>query len=121
MTLIVIFLVIFVAGPMAFFSMIGGGATPMRMRLLACLAFGCAALALVLRYGMAQSWGADWSVTLAGMGLIWLGWISVLAFGVLAVRRAERGVFMRRLTAVVGAAGTTAPWFGLIWAGQMTA
>ena len=121
MTLIVIFLVIFVAGPMAFFSMIGGPSTPGRSRFLAWFAFACAALALMMRYGMADKWGADWFVTLAGMGLIWLGWISVLAFGVLAVRRAEPGAFMRRMTAMIGAAGTTAPWVGLIWAGQMTA
>jgi len=101
--------------------MIGGPSTPRRSRFMARFTFTCAALALWLRHGMPDKWGADWFVTLMGMGLIWLGWISVLAFGVLAVRRAEPGIFMRRLTGMVGAAGTTAPWFGLIWAWQMTA
>lgn len=121
MTLITVFLAVFVVGPMVFLTMTKGAATPARARFLSSLAFVCAVLALGLRYGLPVRWGEDWTVTLLGMGLIWLGWIAVLAFGALALRRSDQGAFMRRLTAVTGVAGTTAPWFGLIWASQITA
>ncbi len=53
--------------------------------------------------------------------LIWLGWIGVLAFGTQALRRAHPGPSTRRWTAVLGAIGTTIPWFGLAWASLVAA
>lgn len=120
MTLIAIFLMVFVAGPLIFRAMIRPPATPGMTRFLACCAFGCAAAALALRYGMAQRWGADMLMTGAGVLLIWLGWISVLAFGTQALRQADPHRIMRQMTAVIGAAGTTIPWFGLAWASYAT-
>jgi hypothetical protein len=81
-----------------------GGPNSTRARFLAFFAFGCAAVALALRYGMTHRWGDDLLVTGIAMTLIWFGWISVWAFGVLALRCADSGLFMPRITAVIGSA-----------------
>lgn len=116
MTLIALFLAIFVVGPLFFCILTARAATVTWSRKVALLAIGCAAVALMLRYGTPAHWGRDPLVTGLAIGMMWIGWISVLAFAVLALRRADSGVMMRRLSTVLGAGGTTIPWFGLIWA-----
>jgi hypothetical protein len=73
----------------------------------------CATTGLTLRYGFADLWGRNPLVTGGGIAFIWGGWIGLLAYGAQALRRMDNGQRMRRWTAVMGAAGTTVPWFGL--------
>jgi hypothetical protein len=118
MTLVAIFLTVFVAGPLIFRFLTLPKATVTQSRRMAVLALICAIAALILRYGLPAHIASDPSMILASVLLIWLGWISILAFGALALRRADPGLSMRRMSAVLGAAGTTNPWFGLVWASQ---
>lgn len=118
MTLVAIFLTVFVGGPLIFRFLTLPKATIPHARKMAVLALACAIAALVLRYGLPEYIASDPWMILASVLLIWLGWISILAFGALALRRADPGLSMRRMSAVLGAAGTTIPWFGLVWASQ---
>ena len=113
MTLIAVFLIVFVGGPLMFRFQTMRAPSPAGSRFLVVFALACAVGALGLRYAEVSHWGGDPLVTAAGIVLIWFGWITVLAFGAQALRRADPGRAMRRLTAVLGAAGTTVPWFGL--------
>lgn len=116
MTIVVIFVIVFGLGPLIFRQLTRHAPAPKGMKWLAVFSFGCAAVALTIRYGFVRLWGADEISTAVGIMFIWLGWIGVIAFGTQALRRAAPGVSMRRWTAVLGAAATTIPWFGLVWA-----
>lgn len=116
MTLVLIFVIVFGLGPLIFRLLTRHTPSPAGTRWLAVFAFGCAAVALTIRYGFTRLWGADEMSTAAGIIFIWLGWIGVLAYGTQALRRAVPGISMRRWTAVLGSAATTIPWFGLAWA-----
>ncbi|WP_298858616.1 hypothetical protein [uncultured Sulfitobacter sp.] len=113
MSLAVLFVIVFVGGPLAFRSLTRGGPSPKAFRRLAILMALCAATGLTLRYGFAHLWGQNLLVTGTGVAFIWGGWIGVLAYGAQALRLMDHGLGMRRWTAVAGAAGTTVPWFGL--------
>ncbi|QUJ76401.1 hypothetical protein KDD17_16190 [Sulfitobacter albidus] len=113
MTYIVLFALVFIGGPLAFRALTASGPSPRAFRRLALFTALCAATGLTLRYGMAELWGQNLLVTGAGMAFIWGGWIGVLAYGAQALRRVDPGLRMRRWTAVMGAVGTTVPWFGL--------
>lgn len=113
MSLVVLFIIVFVGGPLAFRALTRSGPSPRAFRRLAILMAICAATGLTLRYGFAHLWGQNLLVTGAGIAFIWGGLIGVLAYGAQALRRMDQGMRMRRWTAVAGAAGTTVPWFGL--------
>jgi hypothetical protein len=113
MTLLVLFLIVFVGGPLAFRALTRGGPSPVAFRRLSVFTALCAATGLTLRYGFSDLWGQNLLITGAGITFIWGGWIGVLAYGAQGLRRIDHGVRMRRWTAVAGAAGTTVPWFGL--------
>ena len=120
MTLTVIFLIFFVAGPFAFRLLTRADPPSVAaLRRLVAMAAGCGLAAFALRYGLAAGWGVDLRVTLLGIALIWGAWIGVLAFGAQALRRAHPGLTMRRWTGIIGAVGTTVPWFGLVAASIM--
>jgi hypothetical protein len=119
-TLILLFIVVFVVGPLIFRALTNRAPSRAQMLLLAIFSFVCAAAALAIRYGLARPLDADMLMAGLSVLLIWLGWIGVLAFGTQALRRAYRGTSMRRWTAVLGAIGTTIPWFGLAWASLVT-
>lgn len=121
MTLIILFLLVFVAGPLTFRALTKKPPSISGTRFLAAFTFGCAACALAIRYGLAKSWGVDMLMAGVSLLLIWLGWIGVLAFGTQALRRAYPGPSTQRWTAVLGAIGTTIPWFGLAWASLIAA
>ncbi len=113
MTFIILFLIVFVGGPLAFRALMRGGASPRAFRRLAIFTALCAGTGLALRYGVAILWENTPLVTAGSILFIWGGWIGVLAFGAQALRRIDTGRRMQRWTAVLGAAGTTVPWFGL--------
>ena len=113
MSLVVLFVIVFVDGPLAFRALTRGGPSPTAFRRLAIFTALCAATGLTLRYGFTHLWGQNLLVTGTGIAFIWGGWIGVLAYGAQALRRMDHGLRMRRWTAEAGAAGTTLPWFGL--------
>lgn len=121
MSYIALFIIVFVGGPLVFRELTRGGPSPAAFRRLALFTAICAATGLTLRYGFAGLWGRDLLLTGAGVAFIWGGWIGVLAYGAQALRRMDKGLRMRRWTAVMGAAGTTVPWFGLASASLMIA
>ncbi len=113
MILAALFVVFFVGGPLAFRSLTQGGTTPARQRALAIGTALVACSGLVMRYGFADLWGRNAVFTVISIALIWFAWIGVLAYGARALRQVDGGLRMRRWTGVIGAAGTTMPWFGL--------
>ncbi|MEQ6249331.1 hypothetical protein ABMC89_10615 [Sulfitobacter sp. HNIBRBA3233] len=120
MSYIIVFVLVFIGGPLAFRALTAAGPSPRAFRRLALFTAICAATGLVLRYAFAPVWGVNILVTGAAMVFIWGGWVGVLAYGAQALRRADRSVPMRRWTAVMGSLGTTVPWFGLASASLMT-
>lgn len=121
MSYAVLFVIVFVGGPLAFRALTQGGPSPTAFRRLALFTALCAATGLTLRYGFAGVWGQNLLITGGGLAFIWGGWIGVLAYGSQALRRMDRGIGMRRWTAVLGAMGTTVPWFGLASANLLVA
>jgi hypothetical protein len=121
MSYIVLFAIVFLGGPVAFRALTRGGPSAAAFRRLALFTALCAATGLTLRYGFAEIWGQNLLVTGAGVAFIWGGWIGVLAYGAQVLRRTDNGLRMRRWTAVMGALGTTVPWFGLASASLLAA
>jgi hypothetical protein len=121
MSYFAVFSIVFVGGPLVFRALTKGGPSPRAFRRLTLMSALCAATGLMLRYGFADLWGNNLLVTGAGVAFIWGGWIGVLAYGTQALRQMDNGIGMRRWTAVMGALGTTVPWFGLASASLLVA
>lgn len=113
MILAVLFVVFFVGGPLAFRALTRRRPQVGSKRRLMIGTFVSAGTGLGLRYGFGGQWGQDVWLTVASVALIWFAWIGVLAFGARVLRQADDGLPMWRWTGVIGAAGTTMPWFGL--------
>lgn len=113
MILTALFLLFFVGGPLIFRSVTRVKPSRQGLRRLGFATAFLAAGGIGLRYGFPQRWGQDVWFTGAGILLIWFAWIGVLAFGAQTLRRNDGGLRMRRWTGVIGALGTTMPWFGL--------
>lgn len=120
MTYFVLFAIVFFGGPLAFRALTAAGPSPEAFRRLALFTTLCAATGLTMRYGFSDLWGRNVLVTGSGIAFIWGGWIGLLAYGSQALRRMDNGPRMRRWTGVMGAVGTTVPWFGLASASLMT-
>ncbi|MEP1522269.1 hypothetical protein [Ascidiaceihabitans sp.] len=119
-SLVVIFLMVFVAGPLIFFRLVRPAPSLAQFRLLAGISFSTLLVSLALRFGFLGRWGSDPSLTWITVGLIWIAWVGILALGVQRLRMADPSVRMRNWTAVLGAFGTAVPWFGLASAHFMT-
>ena len=117
-TLGIIYAIVFIAGPYAFLRLLRRPPTKRQFVGLACLTTGAAAMSFALRY-LSGGWGVNAIGTIVGIALIWLAWISVLAFVSQVVRSRDKRPAIRRWTAVVGAIATTIPWFGLAFARMM--
>ncbi len=117
--LVCVFVVFFVGGPLIFRGLTRNPPTARRLRRLVLLTAGFVAVGLIIRFGLPDLWGQNLWVTTGGIVLIWFGWIGVLAFVALALRQNDPSVKMRRWTAIIGAMGTTVPWFGLASANMM--
>mgnify|MGYP007055199927 CR=1 FL=1 len=113
MSYFVVFVIVFVGGPLVFRALTRDGPSPRAFRRLAMFTALSAVIGLTFRYGLADLWGRDLLVTGTGIAFIWGGWIGVLAYGVQALRRMDTGLGMHRWSGVMGAVGTTVPWFGL--------
>ncbi len=121
MTLIAIFLIVFIAGPLIFRALTGNKPSRQGLRNIAIFAVLCASTALAIRYGFASRWGTELGTTAISVMFIWLGWIGILAFATQVLRGSDPGAPMRRWTAVLGTVATTIPWFGLAWASLLNA
>ncbi|MCR8825157.1 hypothetical protein [Pseudosulfitobacter koreensis] len=110
---LVLFLIIFGLGPWIFLRLFRLPTT--RAVLFGLFAFLVMAIAVSLwLQGVAPvPWGANVWATWIGMTLIWAAWIAVLALAALAWRQRDPRPAMRRWIGVIGAMGTTVPWFGL--------
>lgn len=113
MRLALVFLAVFVIGPLIFRLLTRR--TPSRRGQLALILFTIlmAAGGLLIRVEMGADWGKDPLTTLWGILMSWCGWIGILAFGAQALRQADPRPAMHRWTGLLGAVGTTIPWFGL--------
>ncbi|KIN62550.1 hypothetical protein Z946_1410 [Sulfitobacter noctilucicola] len=113
MILVLLFVVFFVGGPLIFRTLTRSRPAVLQQRKLAIITAVLAVSGLALRYGFAEYWGRSVLLTVLSIALIWFAWIGVLAYGAQALRLADSRHQMRRWTGVIGAAGTTMPWFGL--------
>lgn len=113
MILAAAFLLCFVAGPLIFREATQGDPTRGQLRAIAWITIVMSGTAMAIRYGLAPQWGNNLILTFCGILLIWLAWIGVLAFGTQSLRSMDRSARMRRWSRVMGALGTTVPWFGL--------
>ncbi|MGJ8616428.1 MAG: hypothetical protein ACSHWS_06270 [Sulfitobacter sp.] len=118
-SLILIFLVFFIGGPLIFRVLTKDLPTLQRMKLLGMLTTGFAIAGLFIRFAMPGLWGQNLWITVAGVTLVWFAWIGVLAFAAMALRRNDPSAQMRRWSTIIGALGTTMPWFGLVSATMM--
>ncbi len=114
MMLVAIFLVVFVGGPLIFRTMTNASPTSRVLRTLSLLALSCVIAGLLLRYFTTDDRGLSLWLSGAGVLLIWVAWIGVLAFVVQTLRHKNSSIRMRRWTGIIGALGTTIPWFGLV-------
>jgi peptidoglycan biosynthesis protein MviN/MurJ (putative lipid II flippase) len=114
-----IFLVFFIGGPLIFRALTGDAPTKRRMNRLVVLTAVFALVGLLIRFVMPDQWGQNLWVTAGGVLLIWFAWVGVLAYVALALRRQDPSARMYRWTAIIGAIGTTVPWFGLASASLM--
>ncbi len=115
-----LFVVVFGFGPWVFLRLMRlTPSSALSARLVAFMVMAAAA-SMWLRFLAPVPWGANIWATGVGMVLIWAAWIAVLALAAQALRQADQGPAMRRWTAVIGAMGTTVPWFGLASARLMS-
>lgn len=115
-----LFVVVFGFGPWVFLRLMRlTPSSTVFARLVAFIVMAAAA-SMWLRFLAPVPWGANIWATGFGMVLIWAAWIAVLALAALALRQADQGPAMRRWTGVIGAMGTTVPWFGLASARLMS-
>jgi|TARA_R110002049_G_scaffold117332_3_gene270613 hypothetical protein len=119
MTLTVVFLIIFLVGPMIFQRLTAPKPGIRALRLLAVFCVVCFAAAVMLRYLGSARWGGSPLFIGVWIALVWGAWIAAIALVVQALRRADPGLKMQRWTSAVGAVGTTVPWFGLVFAELM--
>jgi hypothetical protein len=118
-TLVIIFATVFVVGPLTYLWLLRPRPSKKQFVGLGCIAVGSTGMSFVLQY-FTGVWGQDVWVTLAGIALIWIAWIAILAFVAQNFRQQDPRPAMRHWTIVIGALATTIPWFGLASARMMT-
>ncbi len=119
MTLVLVFLIVFLIGPFLFKALIAVPPSLRAIRALAAMVLATFLIALALRYGLLRYWGdSAWLLGASALAL-WAAWIGVIALVVQSLRRADPRPAMRRWSGVLGAVGTTVPWFGLVLANLM--
>ena len=113
MRLALVFLAVFIVGPLVFRLLTRRPPSRQGQLALICFTVLMGAGGLLIRFELGADWGQRPLPTLWGILMSWFGWIGVLAFGAQALRQADPRPAMRRWTGMLGAVGTTIPWFGL--------
>lgn len=106
MSTLSLYVLVFVVGPGLFLLLWYRAADPRGLAL--------GALVASLAGPALQLFGTGWGTAIAAIGLIWLGWVLVMAAGAMIVAKAQPDY--RLLCRVLGAIGTTVPWFGFVTA-----
>lgn len=119
MTLVLVFLIVFLIGPFLFKALITVPPSLRAIRTLGAVVLAAFLIVIGLRYGLLRFWSDSlWLLGAVPLAL-WSAWIAVIALVVQALRRADPRPAMRRWSGVLGAVGTTVPWFGLVLANLM--
>ncbi|MEM5541119.1 hypothetical protein WNY61_00075 [Sulfitobacter sp. AS92] len=119
MTLVLVFLIVFLIGPFLFKALIAVPPSRRAIRVVGAVVLAAFLTAIGLRYGLLRFWSDSlWLLGAVALAL-WSAWIAVIALVVQALRRADPRPAMRRWSGVLGAVGTTVPWFGLVLANLM--
>jgi len=119
MTLVLVFLIVFLISPFLFKALIAMPPSLRAIRTLGAVVLAAFLTAIGLRYGLLRFWSDSlWLLGAVALAL-WSAWIAVIALVVQALRRADPRPAMRRWSGVLGAVGTTVPWFGLVLANFM--
>lgn len=121
MTVLQTYLVIFVAGPLAFWVLARRQADRGDFALLLAIATALSLLALTLPRWAGAAWQSWEYFGAALVAMLWLAWIFSLAFSVQALRPRLPAGRARAWAFALGAMGTTLPWFGLQLAEMVTA
>jgi hypothetical protein len=116
MMIFVLFVMAFVLGPALFLILvrIDGQWWPLMLISVLMVAFS-----FYLRKQANLTVGPAMMSQFLSVMLIWLAWILVLVLVVGAVRRAFPSPAMNKWSRVIGAMGTTVPWFGFVTAQMM--
>ena len=119
MTLVLVFLIVFLIGPFLFKALIAVPPSLRAIRTLGAMVLATFLFATGLRYGLLRYWSdSPWLLGVIALTL-WAAWIGVIALVVQSLRRADPRPAMHRWSGVLGAVGTTVPWFGLVLANLM--
>jgi len=116
MTMLFLFAVVFLAGPLVFWAL--ARRAPSRGNVIGLWSIAAAAVGLAFAVRGLGLWAYGVPPELLALVALWLAWIAVLALCVLAVRARVGSPLVVRWTGAVGAMATTLPWFGL-YAAQM--
>ncbi|MEP4198461.1 MAG: hypothetical protein ABJL99_22810 [Aliishimia sp.] len=116
----VLFIVVFVIGPLLFRSGLNHAdlVNKARFLMLVPALLGVAGWGAKVLAGAA--WGRKLWATVPGIALVWLGWIGLLVFCAARIQVLIPSAIGRKWTRALGAIGTTVPWFGLASAQMMT-
>ncbi len=119
MTLVLVFLIVFLIGPFLFKALIAVPPSLRAIRALGAVVLAAFLTAIGLRYGLLRYWNDSlWLLGAVALAL-WSAWIAVIAPVVQALRSADPRPAMRGWSGVLGAVGTTVPWFGLVLSNLM--
>lgn len=116
MTMVLLFAVVFLLGPLVFWAL--ARRTPSRGNVIGLWGIAAASIGLAFAVRTLDLWAYGVPPELLALVALWLAWIAVLALCVLAVRARVRSRLSVRWTGAIAAMATTLPWFGL-YAAQM--
>lgn len=119
MDLFVLFLVVFVVGPLLFRSGLNHVDTLNKARFLMLVPAVLGLAGWGAKIAVGAAWGRELWATVPGIALVWLGWIGLLVYGAARIQFLVPDIRVRKLTRALGAIGTTVPWFGLASAQMM--
>lgn len=118
MTMVLLFAVVFLLGPLVFWAL--ARRAPSRGNVIGLWAVAAATVGLAFVVRVLGLWAYGVPPQLLMLVALWMSWIAVLALCVLAVRARVRSPLVVRWAGVVGAMATTLPWFGLYAALMMS-
>ncbi len=120
MRLALVFVAVFLAGPLMFWALARRSPTGAYFLMLWLGMTAMVAGAFALNAYILPMAAEPLVTGLQIIALLWLAWIVMLAICVLAIRSSRVGPRTKRWTAAIGAMATTLPWFGLYAAQVVT-